>query len=123
MHFWFWFFSLLAALVAWRQECVSTLQAVCKRRKNIKRLILTVGGWQIGSPYLDEQFLIQVKCLQIRFHALKLSKFSFYKGTAKIRKEDFVMDANSIWSALMYIFGNVIYDFFKVTVSSSVYVK
>jgi len=31
MHFWFWFFSLLAALVAWRQECVSTLQAVCNK--------------------------------------------------------------------------------------------
>jgi hypothetical protein len=46
MHFWFWFFSLLAALVAWRQECVSTLQAVCKRRKHIIRLILPVRGWR-----------------------------------------------------------------------------
>jgi hypothetical protein len=49
MHFWFWFFSLLAALVAWRQECVSTLQAVYKRRKNMKNSLLTVERWRVGS--------------------------------------------------------------------------
>jgi hypothetical protein len=79
MHFWFWFFSLLAALAAWRQECVSTLQAVCKGRKNMKSSTLTVERWQVGSLLFGWAILDSGKTVQIHLHTLKLITFSFYE--------------------------------------------
>lgn len=64
MHFWFWFFSLLAALVAWRQECVSTLQAVCNKicERSNKNCVHQVATLYAGKFDSNTAFMNQIYC-------------------------------------------------------------